>query len=231
MTLFDLLLLVVLITSIGFAVIRGALKEFATLIAIAVAGGIAWVLSKPLLGVIGMSGSFFGTIAVIAVLLVIAFIGIYFGFHLLLRRVDLTGNASLANKIGGGVFGLVRALILIGLGFLGYSYYLDSERWPDSVKDAALLPIAQSSAAFFESFGSPEELEIPLVIPEDTEDTASLSQGYSSNERNNLSELVATVTTSDNTNKVEKKSSPTTIAEIISEDTKQSNNANSNKGR
>lgn len=196
MTLFDLLLLVVLITSIGFAVIRGAIKEFATLAAIALAGGVAWWLSKPVLGMLGQSGSFFGTIAVIGVLVVLAFIAIYFGFHMLMRRITLSGNPGIANRVVGGIFGGIRAYILIGLGFLGYSYYLDAEKWPDGVKNAALLPIATSSAAFFEQFGVDEAPATPEA--KETQETASLSSGgYSSNDRGNLVELVATVTTTD----------------------------------
>lgn len=196
MTLFDLLLLIVLITSIGFAVIRGAIKEIATLLAIALAGGLAWWLSKPVLGALGQSNSFFGTIAVIGALVVIAFIAIYFGFHMLMRGISLSGRPGIANRVVGGVLGGVRAYILIGLGFLGYSYYLDADKWPDSVKEAALLPIATSSAKFFEQFG---EDELPAT-PSGENKNASLSpEGYSSNERGNLAELVATVTTSDDT--------------------------------
>lgn len=216
MTLFDLLLILIILASVGFAFIRGGLKELATLVAIAIAAGMAWVLSKPILQAIGKAESFFGTIAVIGILSVVVFIGVYFGFHLLLRRVDLTGPAALANKAGGGLFGLLRALVLIGLGFLGYSYYLDADRWPDSINDAALLPIAKSSAAFFENFGI-KEAEASPAQPADPADT---SDGYSSNERNNLSELVATVTTSEDQPAPTK---PSSIAEIISEEKAQGN--------
>ena len=133
---FDLLFLVVVGVSTAFAALRGGLRELSTLLALAIAGGLTLLLIEPVLGATGQAGSFFGTAIVVALLIGIFFIASHIGMHLGLKRVPLEGRAQLIDRIGGGAFGFFRGLVLIGLGYLGYSYYLDEARMPDSVKSA-----------------------------------------------------------------------------------------------
>lgn len=195
---FDLLVILVLGLSTAFAALRGGLRELSTLIALAVAGGLTLVLAEPVLGVTGQTGKFFGTIIIAAILISVFFIVTHVGLHFGLQRMPLEGRAKLADRIGGGVFGFARGLVLVGLGFLGYGYYLDEARQPESVRSAITRPVAEGMANWFQSF-TPEEayIENTPVTESDTTEPDPAESGYDRLDRNSLSEIVTTVTTSD----------------------------------
>lgn len=193
---FDLLFFVIVGVSTAFAVLRGGLRELSTLLALAIAGGVTLLLIEPLLAVTGQAGSFFGTAIIAALLLAVFFVASHIGLHIGLKRFPLEGRAALIDRIGGGAFGFFRGLVLIGLGYLGYSYYLDEAKQPEEVQTAMTRPIAAGMANWFESF-TPEtaDLDAPVAPVEDTVDP-SLS-GYERSDRNGLNEIVTTVTTTD----------------------------------
>ncbi len=193
---FDLLFLVVVGVSTAFAVLRGGLRELSTLLALAIAGGMTLLLIEPAIAVTGQAGSFFGTAIIAALLIGVFFLIAHIGLHIGLKRMPLTGRAALIDRIGGGAFGFFRGLVLIGLGYLGYTYYLDEAQQPDSVKSAITRPLAAGMAHWFESF-TPEtaDLDAPAPVLEDDAD-ASIS-GYERSDRNSLNEIVTTVTTTD----------------------------------
>lgn len=192
---FDLLFLLVVGLSTAFAVLRGGLQELSTLIALALAAGLAWIIAPPLLGLFGLTGSFFGAILVAVSLIGVFFIAAHIGCHLLLKRVPMTKQTRLYNQIGGGAFGFARGLILIGLGYLGYSYYLDEARQPDSVKNAVTRPIAAGLAGWFEGF-APASTELENVGAEPAQANGDAAQdGYDRADRTSLDEIVTTVTT------------------------------------
>ena len=192
---FDLLFLVVVGLSTAFAVLRGGLQELSTLLSLALAAGLAWLIAPPLLAAFGLSGSFFGAIIVAFALIGVFFIAAHIGCHLLLKRVPMSRQTQRINQIGGGVFGFLRGLVLIGLGYLGYSYYLDETRQPDSVKNAITQPVAAGLASWFESF-APASTELEGIGAEPaTADAAE--DGYDRADRSSLNEIVTTVTTND----------------------------------
>ncbi len=196
---FDILVLLVLGLSTAFAALRGGLRELSTLIALAIAGGLTLIVAEPMLAVTGLAGSFFGTIIIAALLVAVFFIVAHVGLHFGLQRVPLEGRARLADRIGGGVFGFVRGLVLVGLGYLGYGYYLDEARQPDSVKSAITRPVAAGMANWFQSF-TPDEAYIESAPAGDEEaEPDPAESGYDRLDRNGLSEIVTTVTTSDET--------------------------------
>lgn len=195
MTLFDLIVVSVILASTAFAVVRGALREIGTLVVLAGAGGAAFGLIKPAQAVAGLGDSFLATAAIGGAIALVAFIGLYLGLHVALTRVRLKGRALQADRIGGGVFGLARGLALVGLGFLAYSYYLDESRRPEAVRGAFTLPMAEGAADFFESF-APEGTGLEDGAKVKAEDDAA-ALGYGRGDRAGLSELVSTVTTSD----------------------------------
>lgn len=214
MTVFDALLLAILGISVAFAAARGAIRELTTLGVLALAGLAAWLGAKPALAFFGANGVF-QTIAAAGVIGALAFGGFYFIAHKALLRLKLTKKQKQADRIGGGVFGLARALALVGLGFLGYGYYLDEPNQPDAVKNAALLPVAAASASFFEQF-APSRRDLG-----ESKDTAApapanaAKEGYANADRAGLKEIVATVTTSDNS----KPGTGDSIADILNEET------------
>lgn len=201
---FDLLVVLVVGLSTAFAALRGGLREASTLLALAIAGGLTLILIDSVLGMTGQAGSFFGTAVVAVVLVSIIFIISHVGLHFALERAPLRGRARLYDRIGGGVFGFARGLVLIGLGYLGYTYYLDEARHPDEVRNAITRPVAEGMADWFEGF-APAATRIENVNGAEEEETpvdASVS-GYDRGDRNTLSEIVTTVTTTDETQPVE----------------------------
>lgn len=211
MTVFDALLLTVVGVSVFFAAIRGAVREVATLAALAVAVLAAWLGMKPVAAALGQS-SFFTSAAIGGFIGIGVFLGGYFLLHKAMMRVKLKGRMQTYNKVGGAAFGLLRALALIGLGFLGYGYYLEEANQPDSVRKALLLPIASASAGFFEQFAPPNR---DLSAASASKNGNVAADGYDGRDRSGLKEIVTTVTTTD------KSAAPKTgdpIADILTEE-------------
>lgn len=197
---FDFLVLAVLGLSTLFAAMRGGLRELTTLLSLAAAGFLALLLVEPLLGAIGKSDSFFAMIIVAALVIGLFFIAFHLLGHLTLKRFPLEGRASLADRIGGGVFGLGRGLVLIGLGYLAYGYYQGEARQPESVKSAMTQPLAAGMADWFMSF-TPETAYLDANTADGEEagavDTDAAALGYERADRNGLEEVITTVTTTD----------------------------------
>lgn len=210
MTVFDALLLAVIGISVFFATVRGGVREMATVAALAVAAFAAILLMKPFSAALG-GASFFAGAAIAAAVGVATFIGAYFLLHKAMSRWKPSGRAKTYDKISGGAFGLVRALALIGLGFLGYGYYLDEDNQPDAVRKAALLPLASASASFFEQFAPPNR-----DLGAATAAKNAAAEGYEGRDRSALKEIVTTVTTTDEGGKTE---SGDAIADILIEET------------
>ncbi|MEM9705511.1 MAG: CvpA family protein [Pseudomonadota bacterium] len=196
MTWFDFLILGALALSVGFAAVRGAIREGATLLALAISGFATFLLYGPLMSAFGLTGSFFGMIALIGVLGVVLFLIVYTAFHIGLGSVRLSGRNVVIDRAVGGVFGLLRGLALIGLSFLGYAYYLDEDNRPPSINGAMLLPVAQASASFFEGL-APQRDAKQIISADELERRIDVSEdGYAPRDQNALDEIVVTTTTS-----------------------------------
>lgn len=203
MTSFDFLVIFVLALSIGFAVIRGALKEIGTLLVVAAAAAGGFLLVKPFAAVFfGGSSSFLLTLGIGLGIGGALFGVLYVALHQVLQRFPMTARAQQVDRIFGGVFGLARGLVLVGLGFLAYAYYLADERRPDAVARAITLPLAAGMAGMFEGL-APDTTRLDHKPEKKTGDAPggkeanAARDGYARADRTALSEMVATVTTSD----------------------------------
>lgn len=194
---FDILFFSVVGLSTAFAALRGGLREMSTLLALAVAGGLTLLFAEPTANLFGESPGIFLLAGIAGLYAVVFFIVAQIGLHVGISRLELSGNGRIYDRVGGGLFGLLRGLALMGLGYLGYSYYLDEVDQPQSVRSAISQPLAAGVANFFEGF-APEDayLESENLVPADDDVDASLS-GYERNDRNGLNEIVTTVTTSE----------------------------------
>lgn len=216
MTGFDLLLLGVFAVSIGFAVLRGAVREIGTLIALLFGVLMAWIFTDALLSAIGKE-DFIATVGIAATLIAAGFIAAHIAITFFSGKIRLEGRAVLFDRIGGGVLGFIRAYALIGLAFIGYGYYLDADSRPDGVRNAALLPLASGAANVMRAFAPGDPLEdgapalrnsealrnsqaVPNTLP-DIGNQATSGQIVSSEigaaDRRALNEIVATATTRD----------------------------------
>ena len=210
MTVFDALLIAVIGVSVFFATVRGGVRELATVAALAIAALAAFTLMKPVAALTGKE-SFFISAGAGGLIGLGVFGGAYFLLHKTMLRWKPSAKAKTYDKIGGGAFGLIRALALIGLGFLGYGYYLDEANQPDAVRKALLLPVATSAAGFFEQFAPPNrELNAANAAKN------AAAEGYEGGDRSGLKEIVTTVTTTD---KDAKAASDDPIADILNEET------------
>lgn len=210
MTVFDALLLAVIGISVFFASVRGAVREAATLAALALGALAGWMGMTPVAAALGKDSVIVSAAAAI-VIGIAAFLGLYFLCHKLMARMKLSKRMRRIDRVSGGVFGLIRALALIGLGFLGYGYYLDEANQPDAVTKAMLLPVASSSARFFEQF-APAARDLGAAETEKRANAAR--EGYDGRDRSGLAEIVTTVTTTDKT----APASGDPIADILTED-------------
>ncbi|MGE0183948.1 MAG: CvpA family protein [Parvularculaceae bacterium] len=211
MTGFDALVIVIVGVSVFFAAVRGAVRELATLGALILGGLAGWLSLKPVAAALG-DGSFLLSTALSGVIGLVAFFAAYFLMHKGMSRMKLSAKLKRFDRIGGGAFGALRALALIGLGFLGYGYYLDEANQPDAVRKAMLLPVAAASAGFFEQFAPPNR---DLRAAESGKPRNAAVEGYVGRDRSSLKEIVTTVTTNDES---APKSSTDPIADILKEE-------------
>lgn len=219
MSWFDGIVLGVIGLSTAFASVRGFSREFASIMAIALAA-VVTAYGFGLLGpLFGADGSVVASAMLGAALFVVAFIGFWVGFGWLADHIHRGAGRS-ADRALGGVFGAIRGVALVGLGYLMFSYYAEEDRQPEAVTGALTFPIAKGTADFFESL-APASTRIDLDQPagddedeegaeetEDSGDAAPASGGsqnalnapmspasYSIGQREGLAEVIATHTT------------------------------------
>lgn len=196
MTIFDLIVIAVLLLSVGLAAVRGALLEIATLLAAAIAVFIALQFTDTIAAQVG-GGSFVKITISHAILIFVLFVILYVIIHILLTKFSLSSRGVQINRIAGALFGFVRGYLIVGLGFLAYGYYLDEAHQHDSVREAMTRSFAISGASFFEQF-IPETTRLETDTdkkPDD--DTDAAVEGYGRSDRAGLSEVITTVTTTD----------------------------------
>lgn len=189
MTGFDGLILLIFAVSIGFAAMRGAIRELGTLAALLFGVLAAWIFTGAILSGLGKD-DFISTVVVAGALVAIGFAVSHIGITIFSGRIRLTERQALYDRIGGGVFGLLRAFALIGLGFIGYSYYLDADSRPDGVKNAAFLPLATGAANVMRGF-TPGDPLAEADAPQQPDAAREIDAG----DRRALDEIVTTVTT------------------------------------
>ena len=206
---FDALVLLVIGISTALAVLLGGLREIAVLVALAAAAFVTFLVAEPLIGMLGASGSTMTSLIVALGTFGVSFLVLHLLTYLGLRQFPLEGNADLINRIAGGIYGFVRGIALVGIFFLGYSYYLDEDRQPESVRNAFTQPMANSVAKFFEGL-APASTQVDLSTDErdaearnsdNTQTTAALENsagdGYDRASRAGLSAMITTVTTTE----------------------------------
>jgi membrane protein required for colicin V production len=153
-TLFDLIAGVVILVSglIGFA--RGAVREMVTVLAfilaalaavflLPVAGPLARAIIKP-----GWAGS---VVAMIAVFLAVYVVLRVMGSRLTAKLHTQAALGMLDRGIGVG-FGVVRAMIVLGLFYIVFNAATPREWTPDWIGKAKLYPAARASAGVIRAF-------------------------------------------------------------------------------
>lgn len=151
MTIFDYLVLFVLITSIVISTLRGLVKEILSLL--------SWIVSFVTANAYGenLSGLLPGAIPGATVRLIVAFIALFIGVRLLMMLLSMAIDAvikatglSLADRGLGGLFGLGRGLVIVLAAVLlcGMTSIPQQPFW----KEAVLSPLAETAARTVKPF-------------------------------------------------------------------------------
>ena len=148
MTLFDLVVLGLLILSglVGF--IRGATRELITVIAF-VLGALAAVFALRFTGPIArdaINPSWAGNAVAILIVFLIVYILLRVLGASITRRIHQTGALGSIDRAAGVGVGLIRALVLIGVFHLVFHAATPPERLPRWMTEAALYPLSEASA-------------------------------------------------------------------------------------
>lgn len=145
MTIFDYLVLFVLVCSIVISTMRGLIKEVLSLLGWVIALFVANAYSQDLAGMLG------GVIPGVTMRLIVAFIVLFIGVRLLMALFALAVDAvirrsglSVADRGLGGLFGLARGVVLVLAAVLlcGLTAIPQQPFW----KNALLSPLAETAA-------------------------------------------------------------------------------------
>lgn len=154
MTLFDVIAGLLLIVSALVGLTRGAVREVTTLLAFVFAAVVA-VATLRLTAPIGrglLDPDWLGTAAALVVVFVVAYLVFRFIGAQITRSVQNTQALGFLDRLVGGVFGLVRALVVLGVFNLLFTAATPPERSPHWVKDALLYPAAETAGAALKAF-------------------------------------------------------------------------------
>ena len=161
MTLFDLIAIAILLVSglVGFS--RGAVRELVTVFAFglaALAGLFLLPVSGPIVrSIVGPPWA--ATAAAIVIVFIIAYVALRLAGHWLTSRLRSQAALGAIDRTIGLAFGLVRALIFLGVFYLVFNMATPPELMPRWIADAKLLPLARASARTVQLV-APEGLKI-----------------------------------------------------------------------
>ena len=148
MTLFDIIAGLLLGVSLVAGLMRGGVREVTFVVSFVLAAFVA-LFSLRFTGPIAQASvhpAWAGT----AVAVIIVFLAAYFLFRVLganlARSVDRTKALGTADRLIGGGFGLVRALVMLGLFALVMDSLTPGDKMPSWIAQAKLFPVAQAAA-------------------------------------------------------------------------------------
>ena len=148
MTLFDLIALSVILVSAGIGFARGAVREVMTILAFVLAALLA-VFALRATGPLArglIDPDWAATAFAVVATFVVSYIGLRVVGSLLTKQIHTIETLGLLDRSAGVGFGLVRALILLGVFNLVFNIASPVERIPKWISHAALYPLSEMSA-------------------------------------------------------------------------------------
>ena len=151
MTIFDYLVLFVLVASVVISMLRGLVREMLSLLGWIVAFVVANTYSAPLAALLP------GAIPGEVVRLIVAFIALFIGVRILMGLLSMAiaalveaGGLTLADRGLGGLFGLGRGLVIVLAGVIlcGMTSIPQQDFW----RHALLSPLAESGVRTVKPF-------------------------------------------------------------------------------
>jgi membrane protein required for colicin V production len=147
-TLFDLIALCIILGSALIGFVRGAIREVMTILAFFLAALIA-IFALRFTGPLGrklIDPDWAATALAVVLSFVLAYIALRLSGSYLTKKVhDIETLGALDRSVGVG-FGLLRALVLLGVFYLVFNAATPPERVPRWISHAALYPLAKLSA-------------------------------------------------------------------------------------
>ena len=200
MTGFDALVIIAIVASGLLAVVRGFAKEVCSILSILAAfltalWGIEF-LEQATDGALGESALTFALAAA-----GLFFFGYFLAAFLLGKAVEQigAGETGTVDRSLGFIFGALRGLILVGLGYAVYSYLKPIDRHGEWIVSAQTYPMVKSTADAISRM-APEQWEPEDDETEETdlaEPAPETADGYERTDRDGLDQLLTTATTSD----------------------------------
>src|SRR6185312_14471260 len=146
-TFLDALVVLIVLVSVGYATWRGFLWETLTIFAW-VAAAFACLYFGPY--VIPLMRSMVGEGWVASLLAYAAvFCAVFIPFAFISHRfVEAVKHSPIGplDRAAGVAFGVVRGLVIVGLAYLAFTYFVPIKNHPDWVRDARLLPLVQDTS-------------------------------------------------------------------------------------
>ncbi len=156
MNAFDISLLLVLAVFVGIGVWRGFVRELISVITWIAAGFAAWTFSErlaPMFNSFAKENAVRQMLAFAVVFLAVFIVGTVIG-ALLHKFVNRSASLRIANRVTGGLVGLVRGVAIVVIIFLiaGVTSFPQRAWW----RDAALAPPFERAAAFAARYLPPD---------------------------------------------------------------------------
>ena len=153
MTAFDIVFLLIVLVSalVGYA--RGAIKELVTLLAFLIAA-LAAVFALPLSGPLFrhlIHPAWAGNACAVLVVFVVVYVGLRVLGGVLTRHVH-SSRLGGVDRAGGAVFGVGRALVLVGAFFLVFNAVTPAELSPRWISGGLTWPVARASGRALTTF-------------------------------------------------------------------------------
>ncbi|HJT43258.1 MAG TPA: CvpA family protein [Rhizomicrobium sp.] len=146
-TFVDVLIVLIIVVSAGYAAWRGFLWETLTIFAWAAAAFACLYFGPyiiPLAKAI-VSENWLATLLAYASVFLGVFIPFAFISHQFSQNVKNSPIGPL-DRAAGVAFGVVRGMVLVGLAYMAFTYFIPIRQHPDWVTEARLLPMVQSTA-------------------------------------------------------------------------------------
>ena len=145
-TLFDLIAVMIIVVSALVGFTRGAVRELVTVFAFTLAA-LAAVYLLPFAGPLFrdmMKPAWVGTAAAVVVVFVAAYIALRLAGHWVTKRLQTQVALGTVDRMIGLAFGVLRALVFLGVFYLVFSVATPPELTPPWIAKARLLPLAAS---------------------------------------------------------------------------------------
>jgi membrane protein required for colicin V production len=191
LTLFDIIALAVLGVSALVGIVRGALREITTVVAL-IAAGFAAVFALRFVGPMARAAlhpAWLGNTAALLIIFMVVYVVLRIIGASLVRGLHQTSALGAVDRLVGGGLGLLRGLILLGVAYMAIHLAPPAAGLPGWITSAKLYPLSAKCAQVIRTVAPKGSQiahrltpEIEKAVKSDDGDTALRSEGGQSDE-------------------------------------------------